>query len=66
MGEDRFDWIKPTITSEHQKAVFYQMKVDSRVEGPFDDTMDLTTNVKTTYLSCAHGPRASDSGLSSS
>ena len=50
MGEDAFTWVRPTVSSEHQKVAFYQMKEDTRIDGPWDDTMDLEQKVVTRQL----------------
>lgn len=50
MEEDQFTWIKPTLTKEHQKTAFYQMKEDTRVDGPWDDTMDFEPVIITKQL----------------
>ena len=34
----RSPWMHETVSKEHQRRSFYSMKVDTRVEGPWDDT----------------------------
>ena len=41
MGDDKFYWMCETVTKEHQRAAFYCMKEDTRVDGPWTDDMDL-------------------------
>lgn len=36
-NDDEIQFIEPTVTKEHRKTAFYQMKIDTRVEGPWDD-----------------------------
>lgn len=40
------NYFEPTISSEHKKSAFYQMKVDTRLDGPFRDDDEIKVETK--------------------
>lgn len=41
-----FNYLKPTLTKEHNTTAFYVMKLDTRIQGPFSDTDFIPTNTR--------------------